>query len=64
LSIIFRSLVNEVSRNRIPEISTTPIAVCQTTGSPIFPPVTTAQAVMTLKSTKKFDPIPGARPTG
>ena len=63
-SIICRSFVNEIIRKRMPEISTTPIVVCQTTGSPSFPPVTAAQAAMTLNMTKKFVPIPGASPIG
>ena len=35
-SINCRSFVNEMIRKRTPEIRTTPIAVCQTTGSPTF----------------------------
>ena len=63
-SISPRSFVNDVIRKRMPEIRTTPMAVRQTVGSPIFPPVTAAQLPMTLKRTKKFVPIPGARPIG
>ena len=63
-SIICRRFVNETIRKRIPEIRTTPIVVCQTTGSPTLPPVAAAQAPMTLNMTKKFVPIPGASPIG
>lgn len=64
LSIICRSFVNETIRKSMPETRTTPIVVCQTTGSPAFPPVTAAQAPMTLNMTKKFVPMPGASPIG